>query len=123
MDPEDLIPKLPKPKDLYPFPTTETIVRTTNYITNNVTSLVMTSLIMALRMVMSLIMTLRMLLLMTSLIMTLRMVIVNDITDHGLENGDITDQDVNISDVGVRGSQWTSEVCECGASRPMDCLW
>lgn len=26
VDPEDLIPKLPKPKDLQPFPTTEAIV-------------------------------------------------------------------------------------------------
>ena len=26
VDPEDLIPKLPKPKDLHPFPTTEAIV-------------------------------------------------------------------------------------------------
>lgn len=71
VDPEDLIPKLPKPKDLYPFPTTETIVRTTNYITDNVMSLIMTSLIMALRMLASLITALRMLLLMTSLITTL----------------------------------------------------
>lgn len=27
MDPEDLIPKLPKPKDLQPFPTTQSLVR------------------------------------------------------------------------------------------------
>ena len=26
VDPEDLIPKLPKPKDLQPFPTTQSIV-------------------------------------------------------------------------------------------------
>ena len=28
VDPDDLIPKLPKPRDLRPFPTTETMVRT-----------------------------------------------------------------------------------------------
>lgn len=27
VDPEDLIPKLPKPRDLQPFPTTQALVR------------------------------------------------------------------------------------------------
>jgi len=27
VDPEDLIPKLPKPRDLQPFPTTQSLVR------------------------------------------------------------------------------------------------
>ena len=60
--------------------------------------------------------------------------VISDITDHGLDNNDITDYDitdhgldnimlVNISNVGIRGSQWTCEVCVRGASRPMDCLW
>ena len=32
VNPEDLIPKLPQPRDLQPFPTTEAIVRITQVI-------------------------------------------------------------------------------------------
>ena len=31
VNPEDLLPKLPRPKDLQPFPSTESIVRTVGY--------------------------------------------------------------------------------------------
>ena len=41
VDPEDLIPKLPKPKDLQPFPTTQAIVIILVFKTINFLSFIM----------------------------------------------------------------------------------